>query len=182
MVRTILPRRKENTMIEYRSNSPKGDEFILGMLSIEREMNKMQELFTNFIICQGFSAWHIHNGWVSHKGKNGSEILNEKTLTITWLESQSGYCHSKKCPDIGDEIVIIKNSPGIRNLGPFKIYCYKVVNKQNYTPFKDIQIELTGIKKALFNKEQCNYKLQTKNSPGIFSFLKRIMNRWSAKQ
>lgn len=155
----------------FKSNSVEGDNFILGMMDIEKRWQKARELFTKFIKANGFTAWHIHDGWVQH-GYNCGDILHHEDIRITWIESHAGYSHVRRCPDVGEKMIIVKDSPKGDELKPFDLYCYEVVEKRKVLS-NQIKLKRIEIKKAIFSKEENEYQLHTKERWDIFSFLKR---------
>lgn len=151
-----------------KSYSQKGDKFILGMMTIQERWAAARELFTTFIEQNGFSAWHIHDGWVTHKHNNG-DILHHQDITITWIDSHAGYSHTSRCPNAGEKMVIISRSPDGTETKPFDIYCYDVTHKSKLSSY-EIKLKRTDIIQAIFNQEVNKYQFHNKHSH-IFSFL-----------
>lgn len=159
----------------FKSNSIEGDNFVSGIMNIEKRWYQSRELFTKFINNHGFVAWHIHDGWVMN-GYNKGDILHHVDIRIGWVKSHAGYSHTFNCPNIGEKMVIIKDSPDMDKLKPFDLYCYEVVGKKTIFSL-DIELKRIDIKQAIFNKEENNYNLYTKKSRGIFSFFKKSIKK-----
>lgn len=156
----------------FKSNSIEGYNFIMGMMSIEERWKVARKLFTSFIEANGFTAWHIHDGWVSHKYQNGS-VLHNPEINITWITEHAGYSHVYRCPEIGERMIIVGDSPDTDKLKPFDIYCYDVVAKPQSFGYQKIELKLIEVKQVIFNKEENIYQFYIKERWDIFSFLKR---------
>lgn len=155
----------------FKSNSIEGNNFILGMMNTEKKWQKARELFTKFIKENGFTAWHIHDGWVMN-GYNNGNILHHEDIRIVWIESHAGYSHVCRCPDVGEKIIIVSNSPDGDEVKPFDLYCYEVIEKSKSLS-NEIKLKRIEIKQAVFNQEENNYQFYIKKRWDIFSFLKR---------
>ena len=155
----------------FKSNSIKGENFILGMISTEKRWKKARELFTKFIEVNGFTAWHIHDGWVMNDYNSG-KILHHKDITILWIESHAGYSHVRRCPNVGEKIIIVSDSPDGNEVKPFDLYCYEVIEKRESTSI-EIKLKRLEIKQAVFNQDENNYQFYIKERCNIFSFLRR---------
>lgn len=155
----------------FKSNSDEGDNFILGMMDTQNRWEKARELFTKFIESNGFTAWHIHNGWVRYGNKSGDILLHED-IEIVWIENHAGYSHVWRCPDVGEKMIIVKDSPVGDELEPFDLYCYKVLEKRKVLS-DEIKLKRIGIKKAIFIQQENNYQFYTKKRWNIISFFKR---------
>lgn len=156
----------------YTSNDINGDNFIYGIRSYDNEMANSIELFTKFIIKNGFTAWHVHNGWLTHNYQSGSVLVHEN-LDLTWCDEQSGYCHSRSCPNLGDKIVVINGSSNPEQIKPFDLYCYVVVEKRK-SLFDKIKIKRVEIKQVIFNWNIGEYEFYQKKNYNPFKFINQI--------
>ncbi len=142
----------------FTSHGAQGDGFLKGMMSYEEKSRAARVKFTEFIEEQGFSAWHIHDGWVRHDGKSG-DILNNEYLTLSWVSQHAGYSHTLRSPNIGETMVIIKDSPSGEETEPFYIYCYQVADTI-LRVFEDFYLKLFDVRKVVFNKETDSYEIK----------------------
>ena len=104
---------------------------------------------------------------------NSGSILHHKDISIVWIEEHAGYSHVWRCPEVGEKMIIIKDSPDGDEIKPFDLYCYEVIEKSKLLLSNKIKVKHIEIKQAVFNQEESNYQLYTKKRFEIFSFLKR---------
>ena len=163
---------KSNRMgqIQIKTNSIEGYNFRLGMNTLLNDWEKARKLFTKFTEENGFSAWHIHDGWVM-SGYTSGQILDKEDITITWIESHVGYSHTLRCPDIGEKIIIVNDSPRGNESKPLNLYCYEVIDKKYFLGYT-ITLKKIELKQAVFNKEKNEYEFYTKRNKS----LSRIFN------
>lgn len=156
--------------MHFESNSSEGDIFVLGMMNTERRWQRARHLFTKFIEANGFSAWHIHDGWVMN-GYDSGNILHHEDIRIVWIGGHAGHSHTWRCPDVGEEMVVISDSPDGDEIKPFTLYCYEVAQKRKSLS-NEIRLRLTGKRQAVFNQKEGCYQFYIKKRRGVFSFLK----------
>ena len=155
----------------FKSNSIVGDTFIMGIMNIEKEIQKGRNLFTEFIGTNGFTAWHIHDGWVMN-GYNSGSILHHEYIRIMWIKEHAGYSHVLRCPDVGEKMIIVSNSPNGEEINPFDLYCYEVIGK-NESFTNEIKLKRIEIKQGVYNRERNKYQFHTKERWNIFSLFTR---------
>lgn len=159
----------------FKSNSFEGDCLILDMMNYEKKLELSRNLFTSFTESLGYSAWHIHNGWVQNGCQTG-DILHIPKLNISWLPSHKGYAGTSICPKVGDKMIIIKDSPDMEKLEPFILYCYEVMGRRNdITNTKVIYIQFLEIRTAVFNSKETAYEIYHKKQTTKKSFFKKII-------
>jgi len=161
--------------MNIQANNYEGRDFLLGMNSIWDRKVLSQNLFKDFIIKNGFSAWHIHDGWIRHKYRNGQDVLENNIIEVTWIPSQRGYNFGGKTPKVGEKMVIIEESPDINRTNVFDMYCYEVIEAIQDT-FNESLISLIEVKKAKYNLEKQEYEfgaMKYKTSENMLSILKK---------
>lgn len=141
----------------FTSNSVEGDIFIYGIIDSVKKHKIAQDKFLDFILSEGFSSWHIHNGWVMHKYENG-DILHHREIRIRWFASAGGYYHSWQLPSPGEKMVIIENSPSGDELKKFAVYEYNVTSVKTDAFSNEILLSLIGIRPAIFNPAKNKYE------------------------
>lgn len=162
----------------FTSYSNEGDTFIQGMMSINERWEHSRKLFNSFIEPNGFTGWHIHDGWVRHDHNSGADVLSHETINITWITEHAGYSHTNRCPDIGEKMLVLKDSPDIDRTKPFEMYCYQVIGEPRSYFFKDIELKLIEVKQAIFNKETGQFEFYTPPARrNIFSFFSNKTRR-----
>ena len=157
----------------FKANDSRGAELLYGMMQSEQSNIKQRELFTEFTLLNGYSAWHIHNGWVMSGALSG-DILHLDKINITWIErDDDGYSHSPARPIVGDKIIVVEDSPNINITTPFDLYCFEVINVELGTSRSCyVYVNLIETKQAVFNKECSCYEFYNKNKWNIISWLK----------
>lgn len=100
-----------------------GNKFISEMMGIHRNYERRRQQFTEFINDKGFSAWHVHDGWVTREGKSGAGILGSQYLEIQFIDEHygsawAGYPHS------GSKKIVIARDILVDE--KFPIYIYKL--------------------------------------------------------
>jgi hypothetical protein len=144
----------------FESHSIEGDNFIYGMMETDKLWQKARERFTDFTENNGFAAWHIHDGWVRNGNTRGDVLLHEE-INLTWIEPHAGYSHSFTCPQVGETMIIVKDSPHGDETKPFELYCYKVVGNHGFLS-RSLRLLRTEIKLAIFNHEAHRYEFYVK--------------------
>ncbi len=156
-----------------KSNGAEGDRVLLSMMNTEKGWAKKRELFSKFINDNGFVAWHIHDGWVTHNYHSG-DILHNSNINITWIWQHHGYSHVLICPNVGEKMVVVKDSPGTEIDKIFCLYCYNVIEREDNVGLSTrIKLELIEVKEAIYNPIENTYQLYHKEA-----ISKKIQNRW----
>lgn len=166
----------------FTSNDAVGDSFLAGTNNIQLRWKTARRLFTEFMLDNGFDAWHIHDGWVQHNGRSG-DVLLEDGLELTWIDDHGGYGHSGMCPNVGDKVMILKDSAGTHHpneLTPFKIYCYDVISQKETYIYKRMELKFVEVKECVFNEQENKYELyvhkfEEDNITKIIKFIKRLL-------
>ncbi len=160
----------------FKAYTNKGYEFISHMASIENRWAISRELFIQFIEINGFTAWHIHDGWVTSGFRCGGDILLNGEIKITWIIEHAGYSHVFRCPEVGEKMIIIKDSPDVVKLDPLDIYCYNVIAKPSnslfgFTNYNHIELKLIDVKQVIFNKDKNEYEFYIKKRKRLFGLI-----------
>jgi hypothetical protein len=143
--------------------------FMESSKSLHQEQEISRNLFNEFINPLGFTAWHIHDGWVKYKHWNG-KVLHNNILDLYWLSNHSGYSHTINRPKVGEKMVIINDSPDIywsTKQEPFYMYCYDVIDEPEVKydfEFPKLIIQLIEIKLVIYNKKIGKYQFYEKKS------------------
>lgn len=141
----------------FKSYSSEGDRVLFSIMESDNRRESSRDLFYRFIIKEGYSAWHIHDGWVMKNGQSG-DILHNEEISITWIEEHRGYSHSDKCPSKGDSIIIVKNSPDTNDRKPFYVYCYEVISQEyNIVSSSKIILKRTRDRKVRFDGNEYSF-------------------------
>lgn len=165
-------------MVQITSFDERGDAFLAGMYSYKQQQKTQQELFTEFISNNGFSAWHIHDGWVRHK-YDAKDSLNYKYIDIVWWSNRKGFTHSGVYPSKGEKMVVVRKSPdkGLHSKEPFRIYCYNVLDDNLEYHATEVKLENYDVKWAIFNLQTNQYELYIPPPPFSFrKFFKKLFN------
>lgn len=113
-------------MINFKPNDAAAYEFMQAMMQAKAEKDKKRVLFTDFIIENGYSTWHIHDGWVMDMKWNSGRVLDKNDkIRLTWISEHAGYSHSRTLPKVGGNMAIIDRSPGSEET-VFIVYSYTV--------------------------------------------------------
>jgi len=169
--------------IEIKANDAAGVAFLVGMSQCDAKWREYRKLFTKFIEENGFNAWHIHDGWVTYNFRSGEDVLYHYIINLVWINQHVGYSHTTKCPEIGEKIVIIKDSPGTGCKGAFSMYCYEVIEdeyKESSTFSTRLKLGLIEIREVIFNEELGSYEfyirpIYTKPLSFISKLLKKLL-------
>lgn len=156
-----------------KANDDRGHEFILGMMAFEEKQKVSRKLFNSFINANGFTTWHVHNGWVTYNFSSG-DVLHNTEIDLTWIPEQAGYYHSDRCPNIGEKLVIVKDSPNTEKVKPFDLFCYEVIDKPKPRIYQYLKLKLIDVRQVIFNQEDGDYGFYIKPIGKFNSFLNKL--------
>lgn len=140
------------------SNSAEGDIFLHGIMQMREDRSNMQREFTSFVYSLGFSAWHIHDGWVMKNYRSIRDLMEANTLN--WIHEHRGYSHSRTMPMVGDKIVLLEDSPDCeRHSNPFEIWIFTVDKVDS--PFSDHRFAISYLASKIIIYRNNRYEIAT---------------------
>lgn len=153
----------DNLTHGLRSNgSPQGDAFLKAFVSAGERMREDRELFSEFVEANGFSAWHIHDGWFTDTNlRAGSNVINLEEALLNWIGSHESS-HSLIFPEVGSTMLIISDFPDTkRHEKPVDVYEYKIFDGSSKVIFSKksrLLLKKLDTHKVYFNRETGSYE------------------------
>jgi hypothetical protein len=134
-------------------------------------LREARNLFTSFLKKNGYSAWHVLDGWVKSEYYVTVDLSRDENLRLVWIDDNVER-HSFVCPHVGEKIVIVNKSLSGNEFEPFDIFCYEVIrNDCPVRPNKILILKKLDIKKAIYDNGQYDFYLPNKEGDSFLTYI-----------